>query len=98
MTTSNPRQPDYILKGVDKEGNKSGPLGGAWKNNDGSIGLRIGVGVVLTRELTLRLFPHQEPAAVPHGAASKRGNAALTGGSKRKPVPGFNDMDDDIPF
>lgn len=55
-----PKAPDYILKAMNKEtGEKSGRIGAAWNNKDGSINIVLDLCVQLSgaKEIELRLFP-----------------------------------------
>lgn len=81
------RAPDFILKAMNKETDqKSGRIGCAWQNADGSLSLAIDPFVTLTSsaEMVITLFPNDgEPIrrssyepAVPKKARTKKGTMA----------------------
>lgn len=55
-----PRRPDYNLSAMDKKTGCKGPIGAAWKNEDGTITLKLNPFVVLETarmELVVMLYP-----------------------------------------
>lgn len=58
------RTPDYILKAMNKHtGEKSGRIGAAWNNPDGSIKIQLDLCVILDsrdKDLGIRLFPKEK--------------------------------------
>ena len=70
------KKPDMRLKFLNKTTSEKGDLGAAWKNDDGTINIRLNAKVVLTQEPDeiLTLFPAEytpkyssAPKAVPPG-------------------------------
>jgi hypothetical protein len=57
-------QPDLVLKAMDKvTGNRSGKIGAAWLNADGSVQLSLDPGVSITynTDIVYMLFPNDRP-------------------------------------
>jgi hypothetical protein len=55
------RKPDLVLRAMNKRTNtKSGKIGAAWSNPDGSISLRLDAGVVIEHhvDVIFTLFPN----------------------------------------
>lgn len=80
------RAPDYNVRFVNKATQEKGTLGHAWKNDDGSITIRLNPKVVLAQNSSeiVRLFAHG-------GWEGKK--------SKPKSLkPRMFDKDDDVPF
>lgn len=108
------KQPDYNVSCMDEtSGDRNNRIGAAWVNEDGSIGVKLSPGVVLTPALSIRLWPvvqTQEQVAIQERRRkTKRGNDGSTPPVRppasllrqplsRPPPSGFDDMDDDIPF
>jgi len=61
---ADPRKPDYVLKVLNKETDRKGEVGAAWKNNNGSISVRLNPCVILTSDAAhvYTLFPYSEKA------------------------------------
>jgi hypothetical protein len=62
------RTPDYILKVMDKVTDaKSGKLGVAWVNEDGSLTIQVdpGVAISYTSTQVVKLFPNDRAVAAP---------------------------------
>ncbi len=60
---SKPRKPDYLLKAMNKTtGEKTGRIGAAWNNEDGSINIVLDLCVQLSgdKDIELRLFPNSK--------------------------------------
>lgn len=57
-----PRQPDFHLKALDKDTDKTAKIGAAWQNENGTISLVLNPFVVLNAndDLLLTLFPADE--------------------------------------
>lgn len=73
------RVPDFVLKGLNKQTDqRSGRLGAAWKNQDGSVSLVIDPWVKLEHSdaWVFTLFPYERPGgeepATPAPAGAKR--------------------------
>lgn len=61
MARQKGRKPDFRLKVFDKDTEESGEVGAGWRNDDGSISIRLNGWVVLSqrdlRNQLLTLFP-----------------------------------------
>lgn len=51
------RSPDYNLGALDRESGLKGKVGAAWKNEDGTINIKLNPFVALRSGLSLTLFP-----------------------------------------
>lgn len=98
------RKPDYRISCMDTEtGAKSGPLGAAWKNADGSIALKLDPGVALVGgpKNAFRLFPtegEEVRMGRPFVDANTMAPVPATPRAKSQPKPAMDDIDGDIPF
>jgi hypothetical protein len=90
---SEDRTPHYHFHAMDKERDEKSRVGAAWKNDDGSITIKLDnfVHLIGNRDLVLRLFPNDKQRFV----------ARAADGYKAPPPPAqppLEEMDDDIPF
>ena len=62
MASKPGRKPDYNVNAKIKNTNYKGKIGGAWRNEDGTIAIRLDPFIVLKSdpELLLTLFPNDE--------------------------------------
>ncbi len=83
MAKNKPRRPDFNLSALDKTTEVRGKVGAAWKNDDGTISIRLDPFVVLSgsSNLELRLFVNDgqyqplRPAAPPPADQNEYGDA-----------------------
>lgn len=56
------RVPDYLLSAMNKQTDYKGSCGAGWRNDDGSISIKLAPWVVLEGkdELVIRLFPNTD--------------------------------------
>ena len=66
------RKPDYTVSALNKANEQRGPIGVAWKNDDGSISVKLNafVYVAAAPDLLITLFPKDDgpckkPSQVP---------------------------------
>lgn len=100
-------RPDFNIGVKDPAtGQTNSHVGAAWKNDDGSIGIKLNAGVSLTSDLQIRLFPPTEKKTLKKPdlfqqaqeiGGRKPTNSALFSAPRRH-GGGFDDIDDDIPF
>jgi len=89
------RQPDYHLHAMNKDTDRKGRIGAAWKNDDGSISIKLDAFVVLNSNdnLEVRLFTNRYAAP----AASPPVPPPTPQEEPKQPYT-TKDLHDDIPF
>jgi len=100
------KRPDFNIGVKDPStGSTNSNVGAAWKNDDGSIGVKLNPGVSLTSNLQIRLFPPTTKKTLPRPDLFAQASAPPTQPQRSalfrqppRPASGFDDMDDDIPF
>ena len=91
------RRPDYNLSAFNKATNQKGPVGAAWRHEDGSIRIVLNYLTVFPTNdpnLVLTLFPANASTEEKPKPRTSRRNKGVTADIKRI----HNDINDEIPF